>query len=146
MAHPTSSIETAKKVWHNGKMIEWENANIHIMSHVLHYASALFEGIRCYATSLGPAVFRLREHIERLRDSCHVYRMPIGFSVDEIIEACLDVVRVNEFKECYLRPVVFRGYGSFGVNPLPNPVEVFTKSAPACWDNRQPFTFSSSLR
>lgn len=109
-------------------MIEWENANIHIMSHVIHYASALFEGIRCYATPQGPAVFRLREHIERLRDSCHIYRMPIGFTVDEIIDACLEVVRVNEFKECYLRPVVFRGYGTFGVNPLPNPVEVYIAS------------------
>lgn len=128
MAHPTTSTETAKKVWYNGKMIEWNDANIHVMSHVVHYASALFEGIRCYSTPQGPAVFRLREHIERLRDSCHVYRTPIGFTVDELIEACLDVVRVNEFKECYLRPVVFRGYGSFGVNPLPNPVEVYIAS------------------
>jgi branched-chain amino acid aminotransferase len=128
MAHPTTSSETAKKIWHNGKMIDWDDAQIHVMSHVIHYASSLFEGIRCYSTPQGPAVFRLREHIERLRDSCHVYRMEIGYSVDQLIEACLEVVRVNEFKECYLRPVVFRGYGSFGVNPLPNPVEVYIAS------------------
>jgi len=128
MAHSSTSIETATKVWHNGQMIEWSDANVHVMSHVIHYASALFEGIRCYSTSQGPAVFRLREHIERLRDSCHVYRMEIGYTVDELIDACLEVVRVNEFKECYLRPVVFRGYGSFGVNPLNNPVETYIAS------------------
>jgi len=128
MAHPSTSTETAKKVWHNGAMIDWQDANIHIMSHVIHYASALFEGIRCYSSRQGPAVFRLREHIERLRDSCHIYRMEIGYTVDQLIEACLDVVRVNEFKECYLRPLVFRGYGAFGVNPLPNPVEVYIAS------------------
>jgi branched-chain amino acid aminotransferase len=128
MAHPTTSTETAKKIWHNGKMIAWEDARIHVMSHVIHYASALFEGIRCYSTKQGPAVFRLREHIERLRDSCHVYRMEIGYSVDQLIESCIEVVKVNGFKECYLRPIVFRGYGTFGVNPLPNPVEVYIPS------------------
>ena len=128
MAHPTSSTETAKKIWHNGKLIDWDAAQIHVMSHVVHYASSLFEGIRCYSTPQGPAVFRLREHIDRLRDSCQVYRMEIGYSVDQLIEACLEVVRVNGFKECYLRPVVFRGYGSFGVNPLPNPVEAYIVS------------------
>ncbi len=109
-------------------MIEWNEAQIHIMSHVVHYASSLFEGIRCYSTKQGPAVFRLREHIERLHDSCHIYRMEMGYTVDQLIEACLEVVRVNQFKECYLRPVVFRGYGSFGVNPFPNPVEVYIAS------------------
>jgi branched-chain amino acid aminotransferase len=123
-----NSPETAKKIWHNGKMIEWDDAQIHIMSHVVHYGSALFEGIRCYATPSGPAVFRLREHIARLHDSCHIYRMPLGFSVDQLVEACLEVVRVNGFKECYLRPVAFRGYGPFGVNPLGNPVEVYIAS------------------
>lgn len=128
MAHPTSSTQTAKKVWYNGNFINWEDSNIHVMSHVIHYGSAMFEGIRCYATPQGPAVFRLREHIERLHDSCKIYRMEMGYTVDQIVDACLAVVRVNEFKECYLRPVVFRGYGSFGVNPLPNPVEVYIAS------------------
>ena len=120
--------EIATKIWHNGRMIDWDDARIHIMSHVVHYASALFEGIRCYSTANGPAVFRLREHIERLHDSCQIYRMPLAFTVDQLVEACLEVVRINGFKECYLRPVAFRGYGPFGVNPLGNPVEVYIAS------------------
>jgi branched-chain amino acid aminotransferase len=122
------ATEIAKKVWHNGKLIDWDEAKVHVMSHVINYASALFEGIRCYATPHGPAIFRLREHLGRLHDSCHIYRMEIGYSIEELMEACIEVVRVNEFKECYLRPLVFRGYGSFGVNPLPNPVEVYIAS------------------
>jgi branched-chain amino acid aminotransferase len=122
------ATEIAKKVWHNGKLIDWDEAQIHVMSHVVNYASALFEGIRCYATMRGPAVFRLREHLERLRDSCHIYRMDPGYSVAELVAACVEVVRANEFQECYLRPLVFRGYGSFGVNPLPNPIEVYIAS------------------
>ncbi|MEY3282489.1 MAG: branched-chain amino acid transaminase [Acidobacteriota bacterium] len=128
MALPSSSTETASKVWHNGKLVDWADANIHVMSHVIHYGSGMFEGIRCYSTPQGPAVFRLREHIARLHDSCKIYRMEPGFSVDELVEACLEVVRVNGFKECYLRPIVFRGYGTFGVNPMPNPVETYIAS------------------
>jgi len=123
-----STPETAKKVWHNGKLVDWDDAKIHVMSHVIHYASALFEGIRCYATPQGPAIFRLREHIQRLHDSCHIYRMDPPYSVDELMKACVEIVTVNNFKECYLRPVVFRGYGSFGVNPLPNPIETYIAS------------------
>jgi len=118
----------AKKIWYNGTLINWEDANIHVMSHVIHYASALFEGIRCYSTRKGPAIFRVREHIQRLRDSCHIYRMDPTYSVDELVNACVKVVEVNEFSECYLRPVVFRGYGSFGVNPFPNPIETYIAS------------------
>ena len=128
MAHPTSSNNNAQKIWHNGKFIDWDDANIHIMSHVVHYGSSLFEGIRCYATPQGPAIFRLREHIKRLHESCHIYRMPLEFSIEQLMEACLETVRVNNFKECYLRPVVFRGYGAFGVNPLNNPVEAYIAS------------------
>lgn len=122
------STEIGKKVWHNGNFIDWDDARIHVMSHVVHYGSALFEGIRCYATPHGPAAFRLREHIQRLHDSCHIYRMDPSYSVDELLAACLEIIRINKFKECYLRPVVFRGYGSFGVNPLPNPIEVYIAS------------------
>ena len=123
-----STPPVAKKIWYNGKLIDWEDANIHVMSHVIHYASAVFEGIRCYSTPQGPAVFRLREHIQRLRDSCHIYRMDPAYSVDELVNACVEVVEVNEFSECYLRPVIFRGYGSFGVNPFPNPIETYIAS------------------
>ncbi|MFN0120785.1 MAG: branched-chain amino acid transaminase [Blastocatellia bacterium] len=118
----------AQKIWHNGTMVDWDAAKIHVMSHVVNYASSIFEGIRCYTTPRGPAIFRLREHMRRLHDSCHIYRIDPPFSVDELVAACIDVVRVNEFQECYLRPIVFRGYGSFGVNPLPLPIEVFISS------------------
>lgn len=128
MAHPTSSNNNAQKIWHNGKFIDWNDATIHMMSHVVHYGSSLFEGIRCYSTPQGPAIFRLREHIKRLHESCHVYRMPLEYSIEQLMEACVETVRVNEFKECYLRPVAFRGYGPFGVNPLNNPVEVYIAS------------------
>lgn len=128
MAHPVISTETAKKIWHNGQMIEWNDAQIHIMSHVVHYGSSLFEGIRCYSTPHGPAIFRLREHIQRLHDSCKIYRAELPYSVEQLAAACQEVVRVNGFKECYLRPVAFRGYGAFGVNPLNNPIEVYIAS------------------
>lgn len=123
-----ASPEVAKKIWHNGKFIDWNDANIHVMSHVIHYASSVFEGIRCYSTPSGPAIFRLREHIERLRNSAYIFRMELEYSVDDLINACVETVKVNDFQECYLRPVVFRGYGPFGVNPLGNPIETYIAS------------------
>ena len=123
-----ASPEVAKKIWHNGKMIDWNDANVHVMSHVIHYASSVFEGIRCYATPKGPAIFRLREHMERLRNSAYVFRMELDYSVDDLVNACVETVRVNEFQECYLRPIVLRGYGPFGVNPLGNPLEIYIAS------------------
>ncbi len=124
MANP----EVAKKIWHNGKFIDWDSANIHVMSHVIHYASSVFEGIRCYSTPNGPAVFRLREHIQRLRNSAYIFRMEVDFSIDDLVNACLETVRINEFQECYLRPIIFRGYGPFGVNPMGNPIETYIAS------------------
>jgi len=112
------------KLWFNGEMIPWRDAKIHVMSHVLHYGSSVFEGMRCYSTQKGPALFRLEDHMRRLFDSAKIYRLPIPFSRAEVRQACLDVVRVNELKEAYLRPLVFRGYGSLGVHPGTNPVEV----------------------
>ncbi len=123
-----ASPEVAKKIWHNGKFVDWQDANIHVMSHVIHYASSVFEGIRCYATPKGPAIFRLREHMERLRNSAYVFRMELDYSVDDLVNACIETVRVNEFQECYLRPLVMRGYGPFGVNPLGNPIEIYIAS------------------
>lgn len=123
-----ASPEVAKKIWHNGKIINWNEANVHVMSHVIHYASSVFEGIRCYATPKGPAIFRLREHIERLRNSAYVFRMELDYSIDDLVNACVETVRVNEFQECYLRPLVMRGYGPFGVNPLGNPIEIYIAS------------------
>ncbi len=122
-------IETTKKIWHNGSLIDWDQARIHVMSHVVHYGSSLFEGIRCYRTPRGPRLFRLDDHIRRLFDSCHMYRTEIPFTREELFSACLELTRVNEIQECYVRPIVFRGYGAFGVNPFPAPVEVYI----ICW-------------
>lgn len=119
------SINEAKKIWHNGRFIAWEEATVHVMSHALHYGSSWFEGIRCYLTRRGSEVFRLREHVDRLFASCRIYRTQVPFSPDEVAEAVLETIRANELEQCYIRPLVFRGYGSIGVNPLPAPVECY---------------------
>lgn len=123
-------LTPTEKIWHNGKFIPWDEAKIHVLSHVVSYGSSVFEGIRCYATPSGPAVFRLREHVRRMEDSAKIYRMTIPYSIDEIAEALLELVRVNRLEACYLRPIVLRGYGEMGVHPGKNPVEVFL----ACWE------------
>jgi branched-chain amino acid aminotransferase len=115
----------AEKIWKNGQLIDWEDARIHIMSHVVNYGSALFEGIRCYDTAQGPAIFRLDKHIERLFNSSKIYRIDVPFSRTEIENACIELVRVNRFRASYVRPLVLRGFGGFGVNPFPSPIEVF---------------------
>ena len=123
-------LTPTEKIWHNGRFIRWEEATIHVLSHVVSYGTSVFEGIRCYATPSGPAVFRLREHVRRLVDSAKVYRMEnLGFSAAQLAEAMLEVVRVNKMDSCYIRPIVIRGYGEMGVNPLKNPIEVYI----ACW-------------
>ena len=112
-------------VWHNGKLVPWQEATIHVMSHVVNYGSSVFEGIRCYDTKRGSAVFRLDAHIERLFNSAHIYRMQIPFTSQEITEACGQLVTANQYKECYLRPIVIRGYGTFGVDPFPCPIDAY---------------------
>lgn len=112
------------KLWFNGKMIDWQDAKVHVMSHVLHYGSSVFEGFRCYKTVRGPALFRLQDHIRRLFDSAKIYRMPIPFSREDLVQASIDVVKVNNMEEAYLRPIAFRGYGSLGVDPKDTPTEV----------------------
>lgn len=118
------SFDNVKKVWMSGKMVDFADAKISVFTHALHYGSGVFEGARCYATTRGSEVFRLDDHIDRLFWSAKIYRMEIPFTVAELREAVLEIVRVNEFKACYIRPLVFRGFGSLGVNPFPNPVEV----------------------
>ena len=118
-------VAFGKYIWHNGEFIKWEDANIHIMSHVIHYGSSVFEGIRVYDTHIGPAVFRLNGHIQRLYDSTKIYRMDVSWTVDEISQACIETVNKNEFGACYIRPVVIRGFGPFGVNPFDNPIETY---------------------
>ena len=120
-----SGLEASAKIWHNGELIPWDDAQIHVCSHVVHYASAVFEGIRCYKTQSGPGVFRLDDHIKRLCQSARIYRMPIGFDAEELEEACLETIRANEMESCYIRPIVFRGYHSLGINPIPCPVEAY---------------------
>ena len=123
-------LTPTEKIWHNGRFIPWEEATIHVLSHVVSYGSSVFEGIRCYATSAGPAIFRLREHVRRMLDSSKVYRMEnLGYSATQLAEAMLELVRVNHMDSCYIRPIVIRGYGEMGVNPLKNPIEVYI----ACW-------------
>lgn len=112
-------------VWRNGKLIPWEQATIHVMTHVVHYGSSVFEGIRCYHTKQGSGIFRLDAHTERLINSAHIYRIQIDYDADDLIEACRSVVVANGYKECYLRPLIFRGYGSFGVDPFPCPIETY---------------------
>jgi branched-chain amino acid aminotransferase len=108
----------------SGRLVEFEQATVHVMSHALHYGSGLFEGIRCYKTADGPAVFRLPEHLKRLENSCKVYRMAIPYSREELTQAVLETIRANGLEECYIRPIVFRGFGQVGINPLNSPVEV----------------------
>ena len=118
-------FEEVKKIWMNGKLVDFADAKIHVLTHALHYGSGLFEGIRAYKTkNQGPAVFRLNEHTRRLFDSCKIYRMQVPYSFDEINQACLDIVAANDFEDCYLRPVVYRGFHSLGVFPAACPVDV----------------------
>lgn len=116
-------FQKSEFIWMNGEFVRWEDARVHVMSHVIHYGSALFEGIRCYKTAKGPAVFRLKEHTRRLFDSCHIYRIEIPYSQDAFSEAIVETVRKNGMESCYIRPIVYRGYGDIGVNPFPCPVE-----------------------
>ena len=123
-------LTPTEKIWHNGRFIAWDDAKIHVLSHVVSYGSSVFEGIRCYATSNGPAVFRLHEHVRRMVDSAKIYRMDLPYSREVLAEAMLELVRVNDLHSCYIRPIALRGYGEIGVNPLKNPVDVYL----ACWE------------
>lgn len=117
-------IQEVDKIWINGKLVDWGEAKVHVLTHALHYGSGVFEGIRCYKTVDGPAVFRLKEHIRRLQDSAKLYFMELPYSGEELREASKEVVRVNGLEECYIRPIAFRGYGEMGLNPLNAPVDM----------------------
>ncbi|HEX9933960.1 MAG TPA: aminotransferase class IV, partial [bacterium] len=118
------AFDETSKIWKNGKCIPWKEATVHLASHVIHYGSSVFEGIRCYKTPKGSAVFRLKEHVERLFDSAKIYRMEIPYTQEEIRAACKELLRVNRYDEAYIRPVVYRGYGTLGVDPTHCPVDV----------------------
>jgi branched-chain amino acid aminotransferase len=117
-------IQKVEKIWMDGELVPWDEARVHILTHSLHYGSGVFEGIRAYATSQGPAVFRLTDHIHRLFDSAKVYLMDIPFTADQLVEAVKATVRANDLDACYIRPLVYLGYGEMGLNPLPCPVNV----------------------
>ncbi len=123
-------VKKTDKIWHNGKFINWDDAQVHVISHVISYGSAVFEGIRCYQTRQGPAIFRLRAHMQRLVHSARIYRMELAYTPDELCAAGVEVVRANKMGACYLKPIILRGYGEVGVNPFPCPVEVYM----ACWE------------
>ncbi len=123
-------IQKTEKIWHNGKLIPWEQATIHVMSHVVHYGSSVFEGVRCYALPSGPAIFRAPEHMQRLLDSAKVYRIDLDYSVEDLIAGMSDLVKANGVWPCYLRPIVLRGYGEAGVHPLNSPTEVYIINYP----------------
>jgi len=110
-------------VWINGKLVPWKDANIHIASHVIHYGSSIFEGFRAYNTPKGTAIFRNSAHIKRLYNSCKMYRMEIPFTQEELEQAVIQTIKANKLKACYIRPVVYRGYGTLGVDPFPNPID-----------------------
>ncbi len=116
-------IPEVEKIWFNGELVPWHEAKVHVLTHALHYGSGVFEGIRCYSTSRGPAVFRLREHLERLVRSAKLYYMPLPYSVDELYDATFETILANGLDACYIRPLVFRGYGEMGVLPLKSPIE-----------------------
>lgn len=117
-------INKVDKIWMNGKLVNWDDAKIHVLSHVIHYGSSWFEGIRCYETKRGSAIFRLEEHLRRLYDSTKIYRAPIPYTMKQLEEAVKETIRANKLKACYIRPVAYRGYGDVGVNPLGCPVDV----------------------
>ncbi len=115
----------AQKIWHNGQLIDWDDAKVHVLSHVLHYGTSWFEGIRCYETLRGPEIFRLQEHVDRLFNSAKIYRTDIPFSRDEVVTGIMDTIGANELEACYIRPIVFRGMGTMGVDPVPASVETY---------------------
>jgi branched-chain amino acid aminotransferase len=123
-------IQPTEKIWRNGQLIPWEQANIHVMSHVVHYGSSVFEGIRCYGQPSGAAIFRLPEHMQRLIDSGKIYRMTLPYSLDELCAAVVDVVENNGVAPCYVRPIALRGYGEIGVNPTGSPIDVYIANFP----------------
>jgi branched-chain amino acid aminotransferase len=118
-------LKPTEKVWHNGKLIPWNDAKIHVMSHVVNYGSSVFEGVRCYKWKSGAGIFRAREHAERLLDSAKIYRMEHPFRAEDIVRGMVDVCTANQTFPCYIRPLIFRGYGEVGVDPVGVPIEVY---------------------
>ncbi len=117
-------MEELKKIWLDGKLVDWPDAKIHLLTHTLHYGGGVFEGMRAYSTSKGAAVFRLKEHIDRFFYSASCLEMKLPFSKEEIAKAVLELININDVKECYIRPIAYFGYGKMGLNPVGAPLNV----------------------
>ncbi len=115
-------VDKSDKIWLDGKFVDWDKANVHVLTHALHYGSAIFEGIKAYETPKGTAIFRLKEHVDRLYDSAHIFSVKIPFSKQEFSNAIKEAVKINKLKSCYIRPLVFLGDGPMGLNPVNSPV------------------------
>ena len=126
----TSALTAAEWIWKDGEFVAWADAQVHLLSVAVQFGSSVFEGIRAYDTAKGPAIFRLKEHIRRLHDSCRIYRMPLAHSEEALVEACRATVRKNGLRNCYVRPMVLWGYGSAGMNPTDSPLETYVASWP----------------
>lgn len=124
-----SQFPSTKWIWRDGEFIPWESATLHVMSHVVHYGTSVFEGIRCYRTPDGPAIFRLDDHLRRLEDSARIYRMLPEHDRETLARACAELVVRNELEDCYIRPLVLRGYGAPGIYPMASPIETYL----ICW-------------
>ncbi|MBN2404734.1 MAG: branched-chain amino acid transaminase [Coriobacteriia bacterium] len=118
------ALPKVDKIWMDGTLVDWDDARVHVLTHALHYGSGVFEGIRCYETPEGPAVFRLTEHMQRFERSARMLFMDLGYSVEEMVEAVKATIRANGLKSCYIRPLAFRGYGVMGLDPIPAPVQM----------------------
>jgi branched-chain amino acid aminotransferase len=123
-------LQKTENIWHNGKLIPWDKATVHVMAHVVHYGSSVFEGVRCYAPGGAPAIFRAEDHMQRLIDSAKVYRMDVDYTMEELVSALDGLIKANGVWPCYIRPVIFRGYGELGVSPLTSPLEVYIANYP----------------
>ena len=118
-------LQATEKIWVDGKFVAWDDAKVHVLTHTLHYGTGVFEGIRCYKTdTMGSAVFRLKEHVDRLFDSMHILQMECTFTREQVAEAILETIRVNKIEACYIRPLAFIGYGAMGIYPKENPVQL----------------------
>ena len=124
------NVEPTDLIWMNGEFVAWEDAKVHVLTHGLHYGTGVFDSMRCYETEIGPAVFRNVDHLERLLKSSELYYMPVPYTVEELRAATLELVARNGLRECYIRPLVNRGYGTMGLNPLDATVDVTI----ACWE------------
>jgi branched-chain amino acid aminotransferase len=124
-----AKINESEWIWKDGSFIRWQDAQIHLLAHSVQFGSAVFEGIRCYATPQGPAIFRLREHLRRMFHSCKIYHMELRWTMDELVEATRELVRRNQLDACYIRPMVLRGYGAAGMVPYDSPIETYLP----CW-------------